>query len=319
MQIVDFTPTHCEAAIRLNREAYRAEQAHCPDLPNAGQWPELTSLAQNGLGVAAVENGRLLGYLCAEGPFGNAFRSTQTVGVFSPLHAHSTIPENREKLYGRLYQAAGEKWARAGAHSHGISLYAHDEAANALFYRYGFGIRCVDAVKRLEAAPIPDSDGYTMEELPSSAFLQAHPLMLALDVHMAASPTFILRRSETEAEFLQNAAADSARFFVARQQGQVIAMLKTSAEGETFLRELPGYTHITGAYTLPEYRGKGVAEALLRYLCATLYAEGYRLLGVDCESINPAAYGFWQKHFDIYTHGIVRRIDGDTVRALTTQ
>jgi len=30
---------------------------------------------------------------------------------------------------------------------------------------------------------------------------------------------------------------------------------------------------------------------------------------LDFESINPAAYGFWLKHFDTYTRSVVRRID----------
>jgi hypothetical protein len=40
-----------------------------------------------------------------------------------------------------------------------------------------------------------------------------------------------------------------------------------------------------------------------------LRSRGYTLLGVDFESINPAAYRFWLKHFEAYTSVVARRID----------
>ena len=36
-------------------------------------------------------------------------------------------------------------------------------------------------------------------------------------------------------------------------------------------------------------------------------------LGVDFESINPSAYGFWSKDFNAYTYGVVRRIDESVI------
>jgi hypothetical protein len=39
----------------------------------------------------------------------------------------------------------------------------------------------------------------------------------------------------------------------------------------------------------------------------------YTRLGVDFESLNPTAYGFWLKYFDAYTHSVVRRIDEKAV------
>jgi len=81
---------------------------------------------KNGLGVAAFEGDSMVGFLCAVGPFPNAFRSTDALMVFSPMGANGSVCENRANIYARMYQAAGEKWARAGAASHGICLYAHD-------------------------------------------------------------------------------------------------------------------------------------------------------------------------------------------------
>ena len=131
---------------------------------------------------------------------------------------------------------------------------------------------------------------------------------------MASSPTFILRPSDSIEAFCEKAAQSHARFFAAKTEGETVAFIKAEQDGETFICGLPGYLHITGAYCLPEYRGTGVYQNLLNFLIGILKAEGYALLGVDFESINPTAYGFWLKYFDAYTHSVTRRIDEHAIR-----
>jgi len=48
-------------------------------------------------------------------------------------------------------------------------------------------------------------------------------------------------------------------------------------------------------------------------LIQKLKIKCYSRLGVDFESINPTAWGFWLKYFDAYTHSVVRRIDEKAV------
>ena len=67
--------------------------------------------------------------------------------------------------------------------------------------------------------------------------------------------------------------------------------------------------NICGAFCLPEYRGRGIMQGMLDACINVLSMEGFRLLGVDFESFNPAARGFWLKHFVPYTNSLVRRID----------
>ena len=52
----------------------------------------------------------------------------------------------------------------------------------------------------------------------------------------------------------------------------------------------------------------------MNYAITVLKEEGYTRLGVDFESINPTARGFWLKYFSAYTHGVVRRIDERILR-----
>lgn len=108
------------------------------------------------------------------------------------------------------------------------------------------------------------------------------------------------------------------RFFVACEKSEIISFISISRAGETFICGLPEYIHADGAFCLPQYRGKGILQNLLNLAIVTLKAEGYNTLGVDFESINPAAYNFWLKHFAAYTHSVVHRIDEHVIKNVTS-
>ena len=134
-------------------------------------------------------------------------------------------------------------------------------------------------------------------------------MFILLDAHMAASPSFILRQSDTQESFIEKIKRFNSIFFVAKNEGQIVAYIRAELTGETFIMDTPGYIHIMGAYCLPEHRGKGLHKVLLKMLLQKLKSEGIMRLGVDFESFNPTAYGFWLKYFDAYTHSVARRID----------
>jgi len=309
MRILPFAAEHIEQAAQLALSNYQAKRRHVPVLPPVSVWPDLSGFAANGMGVAAFEGEEMLGFLCAVSPFGNAFRSTDAVGVFSPMHANGAIEKGRARIYARMVQEAGELWAEAGASSHGMCLYAHDLKGQQQLFRYGYGLRCVDAIRGMDAIDVRPCDGFSVCELTEDECTRVLPLVHLLDTHMTASPTFMLRPSATEALFLEDIAQSRSRLFAAQIDGEIVAFIRAQPEGETFICDTPGYLHITGAFCLPAYRGRGVYQGLFNHLVRTLQAEGYTRLGVDFESINPAAYGFWLKYFDAYTYGLVRRID----------
>lgn len=309
MKIVDFTSEHAAQAREIARRIYDEERRFVETLPPVKEFPDLRPFAENHLGVAAFEGDEMVGYLCCVSPFGNAFRSTDAVGVFSPMHANGTVPENRTRIYARMYQAAGEKWVKAGASSHSICLYAHDKEGQEQFFRYGFGLRCIDAIREMEEIETRPCQGFDFEELAAGECMSILPFEHMLDAHMTASPTFILRPSVTEASFLERINHHHPRYFAAKARGKAVAFLKVERDGETFICDAPDYIHVTGAFCLPEYRGMGVFQNLLNHAIRRLKGEGYTRLGVDFESINPTAYGFWCKYFSAYTHSVVRRID----------
>ncbi len=318
MKITDFNDTHMEQARALAVANYREARDKLPDLPKDTDWPDYRWCAQNHMGVAAFEEDRLLGFLCGTAPFANAFQSTGVTGVFSPLGANGAVPEGRGEILARLYQAAGEKWARAGAPSHAVCLYATDEAGQRQLVELGFGIRCMDGICRLgqpEEADGEEPGEYV--ELPPDQWLRLLPLEHMLDSHMAASPTFILRPSQDAETFTRQSKSAGARYFAALQNKAPVAFLKVDRSGETFLCGRPDYLHVSGAFCLPAHRGTGLYAGLLRFVKRRLRREGYAYLGVDFESINPAAHRFWRKHFCVYTHSLTRRVDEYAVERLS--
>ena len=310
MKIVDFTREHIHQATALALANYEEERAHAPALPQIDAIPDLTGFADNGLGVAAFDGGEMVGFMCCYEPYGNAFGSAGDKGIFSPMGGNAAIPENRAKIYAAMYQAAAEKWVRAGAVSHAVSLYAHDRAAQEQFFRYGFGLRCVDAVRSMEPVDCATCEGYEFAELAQQDYPAVHPLALMLNDHERASPFFMNRPSETFEDFISSSPGNS-RFFGAKYQGELCAFLSLSNSGETFITEREKYKHVNGAFCLPEHRGKNAYQNLMNHAISTLKSEGFTRLGVDFESFNPAAYGFWLKYFTAYAHSIVRRIDAN--------
>lgn len=309
MEIKDFERQYIDEAKAIAHACYDEEQQAVKALPTVSDIPDLSDFAENGLGIAAFDGGDMVGFLNCYSPFDNAFGSTDVKGVFSPIGAHAAVSTNRSKIYAAMYQAAGAKWVRAGAVSHAICLYAHDEELQRQFYCYGFGLRCMDAVRPMELIDCKPCAGYDFSEISKDDYHFIYPLDLALNRHCQQSPFFMNRKPETREEFMVSSLKEGARYFAAKQNSKFCAFLKIAASGETFIATGDTYRHINGAYCLPEHRGKGVYQNLLNFTISTLKAEGYTQLGVDFESFNPTAYGFWLKYFTAYSHGVVRRID----------
>jgi GNAT superfamily N-acetyltransferase len=151
--------------------------------------------------------------------------------------------------------------------------------------------------------------GYEFLELSKEDYAYVYPLHLALNEHYCSSPFFVNRKPVTLEEFPDSSGKNKVRYFAVKTGEELCAYMEVSDEGETFIASGNLYRHITGAYCIPEHRGKGVYQNLLNFVISTLKTEGYTGFGVDFESINPSGSGFWLKHFHAYTNSVVRRID----------
>ncbi len=307
MTITAFTKEMIPMAQALLSSNLAEECQHVPILPMDAPLPALDDLAGNGLTVAAVKDGKLLGFLGAYGPWKPVFHTKDTSGVFSPLHAHAVQKNDRIRIWQRLYQAAAELWVQAGAASHAITLYTHDAEAQQALYLYGFGVRCMDLMRPANT-PV-QAPAWECRELPLAEQSELTPLRNRLTKHLGQSPCFMEHDPVWVADWLLRRAEQPPRTFVAETEGRIVAYMEVCDEGENYVSSHPGTVNICGAYALPEYRGKQAAQALLAHILETVSQEGAKQLGVDCESFNPTALHFWSKYFDAYTYSVVRRVD----------
>lgn len=305
MNIVTFQSSHIEQAKRIIRENYDEERKHVPVLPEIHKFPDLGEFAENGLGVALFEKGEMLGFLCCFVPmdFGMAKET------FSPIHAHGTVNENRNRIYSYLYQNAAKKWVRKGILKHFVAMYAHDTEATNSFFWNGFGLRCINAIRPVEKLNSPHIDKCEFGELPEAVIAKILPLKNGLVSHLFESPVFLRYPLFDEASFVETTRRKRSRFFCAMKNNQIIAYIEITASGENFITYNKKMMNICGGFMVPKYRGSGIYTRLLQFLLRQLEAEGFLRLGVDFESLNPTAKGFWLKYFTPYTHCVVRTID----------
>lgn len=314
IDITDFNLNHIEQAMVLAKENYEEERRFTSCLPPVDALPDLMSFARNGLGAAAFEKGELVGFLCCHAPWDNAFGTTGVRGTFSPIHAHGAVYENRERIYKRLYQAAAGKWVKEGIASHSVGLYAHDTQAINSFFVNGFGLRCMDAIRPMEEIDWAPAEGYSFKVLEEDEKTDVLPLKNLLIAHLGSSPVFMPFHRMDEEALKKQYDRRKPRYFGAYYKDELVAWVEIVNGGENFVCDDSRMKNICGAFCLPGHRGRGVYQNLLNYMMLTLKREGYSRLGVDFESFNPSAYGFWLKHFIAYTKGVVRRIDEFAVK-----
>ena len=158
-----------------------------------------------------------------------------------------------------------------------------------------------------------DHNGWHCFELDESRREEIQPLRRLLAEHLSYSPCFMKHDPDMLDNWLHQKKMARLRIFAVEKNGQIVGFIDAQKEGENFITQTPGMMNICGAYCLPEYRGTGAAPAILAAMLNTFNSEGYTHLGVDCESFNPTAFGFWSKHFTNYTCSVVRRIDENVV------
>ena len=314
MRFEPMTDRHIPEAVALAQAAYAHERRHAPALSVEDISGALTAaigaLVRLGRGVAAVADGHLAGYLAFHGPI-KGFFGTGT-GCFAPLHGHAATGPDPARLSSLLFQHAAETMTARGVGTFAVTTYAHDRDAATAYSLNGFGIRNADAIRDLDhAAPIAGqpTPGIAYTEIAWSDTADLLPLKNGLVHHLHRSPSFVAASAFSAEQFAALCAKRRSRFFVARDGDAPISYMEVIGEGQNILTVAPDMRDICGAFLVEGYRGRGIFQNLLLLALRTLRSEGIRRVGVDFETMNPTALGFWTKYFDVYTHAYARRID----------
>lgn len=303
---------YVEDAVKLAQAEYNMEQKQIEALYEKNYHDVLTNslkyMFKSKYGVIALEGGKLLGYLAFWGGWDGHFGNVK--GSFSPLFANAFGGEYRGKTASLLFQHASEEMIKEEIFSFAICTYSHNiEVATSLIMN-GFGIRCTDAVRKVDKPlDIQLNTEYNYEEI---HYCDAGCLLLlknSLVKHLRKSPTYFPNEEYSEKDFIETCSERQSRFFIAKDESEIIGYIEIMKSGENFITDDSDMLSICGAYLKENYRGKNILQSLLAYVLEMLKKDGIKRIGVDCETINPTALRFWGKYFDNYTYSFVRRID----------
>lgn len=302
---------YVEEALVLALNEYKVECSKVNQLPiidfTNQLRKKLTDLFQEKYGLVAIEEGKVIGYLVFEGPWDGFFGNCK--GAFSPLGGSAFSGSNRAKLSTQLLSGVTEIMVKKEkVSSYALSRYANDVEVGKSLVLNGFGIRCSDAIMKLNQCKRRNynNSNISFSELKNDEKRLIFDLRLGLTKHLLSAPIYFPTNIGNYMDWFSK---EEIRVFVACVNDEIIGFISLQDEGETFITETPRMKNICGAFVKEEYRGKNVATELLFFVFDVCESEGDEYLGVDCETLNPNALNFWGKHFENYTYSYHRRID----------
>ena len=309
--ISPFTTAHCGDAARLLDARHRADRARELALPTAppGQL-QLELEAALGdprtLGVAAVRDGRLVGYLLgtsmllpATDPLA-AFFAPRSARV--PYIGHAVEASDADLLYRALYAALAADWTQRGIFAHYVQLPAADAGALTTWHALGFGLDMGLALRDTRpltrASAIDNTIHIRRAGTPDSAAVWE--LERALARHEAGAPVFFPALPEAEpvarAELELQLANPATHCWLAehRRDGRALGML-TCVPPPRHLPPLltPARTvNIASCAVDPAARGLGVGTALLAHTLTWARDAGHDWLRLTWMTANPLSSRF---------------------------
>lgn len=295
-------------------DCYREERKAVPILPFCHSYEGvfkrgIEQLVRTGAGVAAIEAGRLVGFLSMMSI--DAFKGLQR-GAYSPIYGHAAVSEGKRDIYRRMYEALGETLVRNGCLTHALTVFAHDREAVDTWFWNGFGLRCVDAIRPvapLESSSVTSHD-YDIRMITADEAGAILPLHQEHVKYYSRSPMFMpVFKIPDTADIADLLSREGQMIWVASRDDKPVAYMQVRVGGETFVSDDPEMLNICGAYSLEDARGSGAGTAILAQLLQWMHEHGYRRLGVDYESFNRLGSRFWLKYFEPFTYSLFRRLD----------
>lgn len=256
-------------------------------------------------GAAAVEGGRLVGYLF--GSLGENEWWPRHVWVGLAGHA-AEAPE----VVRDLYAAAARRWVEEGARLHVALAPAVPELAEPWF-RLAFAHMQAHGIRESGAEPRLLEPGLTVRQ-GTIDDLQATPaLVTAIWLHHTEAPTFTgLTVPSVEvflADWERTLAAAGTAYFVAELDGGVVGHLLLEPE-EPDLARPPGSIYLAVAAILPEARGRGAGVALTEHALRWAAEHGYSAVHTDWRVANLESSRFWPRRgFRETFYRVARRVN----------
>ncbi len=306
MQLVSFGPEHAFDAARMFVASLQRLRADVPAL--SGTLADIGAVAEKlsrMRGFAAVQDGRLVGYLTGWFPI-EAFRGADRVGAYVPEWGHC-LDTDRAAVYGALYRAASREWASAGCDTHALTILANDASLDTWFW-HGFGLGTVDAVRSMEPLHLPAPDGFTVRAASPADATDLAVLDAEHTRHYAEPPVFMVPPSAFDAPTWSAFLADPRHTaWLAEDADGPFGFLRfdRAFDGSDVIVSDTG-VFISGAYVRATHRRRGAAAAILDAALRHHADEGLTCCALDFEAFNPEATAFWLRSFAPVCYSLMR-------------
>ena len=312
LEVVPLGEEHLKDAAALASNRYKGLRDQVPLLPpryaeSSTLLPLLQDIVEAGPGVAAIRQGRLIGFLT--GWLIPSFRGKRS--VFSPEWANAADLENSRRIYEEMYAYLSASWVADGYFTHLISILVNDHDGIDGWYWLGFGMIAADAVRGLQPAQGGDAD-IDVQRARLQDLEQMMMLNEASVQHLAAPPTFLADTEKRDRSYYEEWLQDPDQaVWMAYQGTEAVAYMRLGSANEdasTIIYD-EKTTSIVGAFTKDKVRGRGIATALLNRSLEWAHAAGYERCAVDFEPMNPLATRFWLRHFEPVCYTLIRHVD----------
>lgn len=304
---------YVDAAAELVLAAYKEEKVAVPCLPAQDFFPvllrnHLARLFARGSGLAAIRQGELVGFLAGI-ETGELWGRNK--GIYSPLYGHGAVKADRTAIYQGLYTEAAKMWVEKRHFTHALTFFAHDQQTIDAWFWLGFGLRCVDSIRRVQPIEVDNPHSKIVIRKGRMEDIRGlRGIMNQFNDFWPQAPTFMMRDSQDPVEKYSKWFQEPHRhFWIAYQDGLPIGQIRIQATGESFISEHPNMMNVTSAYVAEEGRSTGIGLMLLAAVQQWLLDNSYPLCGVDFESFNISGSRFWNSHFTPYTYSLVRLVD----------
>ncbi len=314
MEIFKFSENYLEHASDLFAKSYMKARENLNILPIKYEVKNtiltlLQDFYKEYIGVVAVENGEVIGYLTGL-PISN-FKGSQR-GIYCPEWSHAVMYKDRPYVYQELYKEASNMWIQNGCLNHAITIMAHDDEAMNIWFWNGFGLHVVDAVRDLNILPGNFNNDIEIRKFKKEDIEEVVHLYLEYKTYMASSPIYLpliqVENAEDINQWLEN---PDNNLWLGLSNGNIIAIMEVSYKQSNDAQILSDddTVSIGVTYTSENYRGQGITKALLQKVMEEALLKGYKRCAVVFESQNVSGRNFWLKYFKPACYSVVRKVD----------
>jgi GNAT superfamily N-acetyltransferase len=325
ISIEPFAAEHIQDAAALFISGYQTQRAQTPYLPSKYAQVEtvvalLEKIAESQPGVAAVSDGKLVGYLV--GWVGIPDFKGISRGVYVPEWGHGAqTGPGKTRIYQSMYEKMSRTWVGDGCFTHAITFFASDSTLRELLFWSGFGLLVVDAIRDIDAGNLAETAAPDPEIVIRAASVDDRKELARLDnalfTYLSRSPTFLYGDPKNAAGIAEAFLGDDVISIVAERDGQLLACIRGTRQKEdgcTVVRD-ESVMGIDFGFTEPGVRGRGIGSRVLEEVLAWGRAEQKTGCAVDFESANVLGRAFWLNHFRAVCFSAIRHIDPRVVRS----